>query len=55
MIKARDRKNEKKRTRYHAQRAAAKGEALRDAAKGLVEKWTCDMCANPAHTSFLAY
>ncbi len=44
LIKERNRKNEKKRTRYHAQCAAAKGEALCAAAKGLVEQWTCDVC-----------
>ncbi len=44
LVKARNRKNEKSRTNYHAQRAAAKDEFLRAVAKDLDEKWTCDVC-----------
>ncbi len=44
LVKARDRRNEKRRKNYHAQRAAAKDEFLRAAAKDLDEKWTCDVC-----------
>ena len=40
LVKAREQRNEKRRT----QRAAAKDEFLRAAAKDLDEKWTCDVC-----------
>ncbi len=50
--KARDRKNERSNNRYHAQRAAAKGEAQRAAAKGLVRLWTCDVCKSCSFDTF---
>jgi hypothetical protein len=52
LVKARDQNNLKNRTRYHAQRAAAKGEALRAATKGLVKKWTCDVCKSCSFDTF---
>jgi predicted Zn-ribbon and HTH transcriptional regulator len=43
LVKARDRKNEKEATRYHVQRAAAKGGTV---------KWTCDVCKSCSFDTF---
>ena len=43
LVKACDRKNEKSVTRYHAQHAAA---------KGLIAKWTCDVCKSCVFDTF---
>ena len=52
LVKARNRKNENEAERYHAQWAAAKGEAQRAAAMGLVKKWTCNVCKSCSFDTF---